>query len=315
MLEQIHQRLMTAKEELTTKQKLQDKALVAEQELTREKARWQELEKILKKEGRDVERLEGLSIQGLFYTVLGSKDQQLEKERQEFLAAKLKLDACSTAVGLLEERIAAIRQEIEALGDAEAAYQDAFTEKEKLVLASGILNAQKIFQITETLGRLNSELKELREAVQTGEAAATGLDEVINSLQSAKGWGTWDMLGGGLISTAIKHSRIDDARGAVHHVQHQLQVFQKELADVNPRLNTKIIVDISAFATFADYFFDGLIADWIVQSKISDSLDNAAEVRGKVAAIIEQLQRSIDTVMTEIGGLEQQRQVLIETAG
>ena len=38
------------------------------------------------------------------------------------------------------------------------------------------------------------------------------LDSVLSSLESAEGWGTWDLLGGGLISDLAKHSHIDDAK-------------------------------------------------------------------------------------------------------
>ena len=55
-----------------------------------------------------------------------------------------------------------------------------------------------------------------------------------------------------------------------HTAQRHLRSFQKELADADERLGVSL--DIGGFATFADYFFDGLIADWIMQSKIESYL-------------------------------------------
>lgn len=47
------------------------------------------------KEQTDVRQLESLSLTVLFYSLLGSKEQQLEKERQEALRAQLCLDVSS----------------------------------------------------------------------------------------------------------------------------------------------------------------------------------------------------------------------------
>ena len=55
------------------------------------------------------------------------------------------------------------------------------------------------------------------------------------------------------------YKRQDDARQHVHSAQQALHWFIRELKDVNPHLQTDITIDIGGFATFADYFFDGLI--------------------------------------------------------
>ncbi len=95
--------------------------------------------------------------------------------------------------------------------------------------------------------------------MSAGEAAHDLVNQVIRALKSAQGWGVWDLIGGGLISTAVKHSHIDKAKNLAHRSQHALRVFVRELRDVRVDLNLN--VDISGFSVFADYFFDGLIAD------------------------------------------------------
>ena len=315
MLEELNKKLMEVKERLRMKQKLVEKVKGSEQALSKEKTRLEELEATLRKEGRDVEMLVGLSLKGLFYTVLGSKEDQLEKERQEYLVVKLKMDECTDSVSMLMNRLEEMKIEIKKLGDIETRYQVIFEEKEKFVLASSDTNTAKLLQITEKVADVRSDIKELKEALNTGNEALTGINEVIDSLQSAKGWGTWDMLGGGLILTAIKHSRIDDARKSVHRIQHQLRVFQKELNDVDPNLKSEITIDIGSLATFADYFFDGLITDWIVQSKITDSLGNAVNVGDKVIETLKSLQIALDMCQKKLEALEEQKRMLVENCG
>ena len=118
--------------------------------------------------------------------------------------------------------------------------------------------------------------KEISEAIRAGERARLSLSEARSKMDSAGNWGLLDMLGGGLISGLMKHSRINDASRYVEQAKHDLRAFEKELGDI--RDIEGLNVDIGGFLTFADFFFDGLLADLLVQSKIKDAkreIDNA----------------------------------------
>ncbi|MBC8235736.1 hypothetical protein H8E77_39820 [bacterium] len=168
MLEELNKQLVEAKENLRMRRKLQDTFVRTEQSLSQEKSRLKNLETHLQKEGSDVKKLEGMSLTGLFYTILGSKDKQLEKERQEYLAAKLKCDECQDSV------------------------------------------------------------------------------------------------------------------------------------------------DIGSFATFADYFFDGLIVDWVVQSRIERSSENVANVTARVRHTVNILQSKLGEAQKKANNVREKRRTLIE---
>ena len=111
-----------------------------------------------------------------------------------------------------------------------------------------------------------SMAREIREARQAGIRAHNSLRQARKRLDSARGWGIYDMLGGGLISSLIKHSKISDAREDVERARRDLEAFSRELRDVDlPEVN------IDGFLTFADFFFDGLLADLLVQKRINDA--------------------------------------------
>jgi hypothetical protein len=111
--------------------------------------------------------------------------------------------------------------------------------------------------------------KEIDEAIASGEAALFSLKEAQNKLYSARNWGIFDMLGGGLISDIIKHSKMNDASAYLEEAKRDLLVFQRELQDVQGTVDLK--VDVSEFLTFADFFFDGFIMDYVVQTKIAEA--------------------------------------------
>ena len=51
-----------------------------------------------------------------------------------------------------------------------------------------------------------------------------------------------------------------------------------------------IQVQIDGFLRFADYFWDGIFSDWMVQGKIHDSQNQVGQVMGKVDSIMMKLQ-------------------------
>lgn len=312
MFDELNNQLVEVKQKLRIRVKLLDDLDKTQNMLSEQTSRLTELETIVKKEGADVEKLEGLSLTGLFHAVLGDKHTQLEKERQEYLAAKLKYDECKYSVSALERDINDLKTRIAGLGDVDSQYRAIVERKEQLISQGNDRNATKLIEFSEALADTQSDIRELKEAIEAGKAVLAGLDGVVGFLKSARNWGTFDMLGGGLIATAVKHSKIDRARESVHHVQQLLRVFQRELADVDSR--TDIDIDIGSFLTFADYFFDGLIVDWVVQSRIGQSLDSTIQAAERVHGIVQQLQVKLKETQTRCNVIEQEKHKLIEQA-
>lgn len=129
--------------------------------------------------------------------------------------------------------------------------------------------------------------REVNEAIQAGNAALRSLQQARESLNSAGNWGIVDLLGGGLLSTFAKHSKMNDAERQIEQARSDLRRFRKELADVDAFAD--IHIETGDFLAFADYFFDGLIADWMMQSRINDAkrqVDNAIQ---KVETVLRRL--------------------------
>ena len=111
--------------------------------------------------------------------------------------------------------------------------------------------------------------KEKREAIEAGRRALNSLQAAKENLNSAKNWGLVDMFGGGFFSTMLKHSRIDQAKRNMEQAKYDLRNFSRELNDVNMVCNLNI--DTGDFLSFADYFFDGFVVDWVVQDRINNA--------------------------------------------
>ena len=312
MLKDLNSRLIDILEKLRARDRLQNRLAEVERLLSQEVTRLDGLDVQFAREKRDVQRLEGLSLGSIFYTVLGDKEQRLDRERQEFLAAKLQRDQCQYAISSLELYLADLKYKLSALGNLDSAYQALLERKEKILLSSENDLSHQLLDITGLQANLQADRKELQEAVGSGQTVLTILDGVINSLNSAEGWGNWDMLGGGMLADLAKHSKIDDARDQVHQVQELLRRFQRELADIQSA--ESFLIDISSFDTFVDFFLDSLIVDWIVQSKIHNSLERTTQVRKRVKAILQGLGTRLAENRGQLDNLIEQRKLLVENS-
>ncbi|MDO5574597.1 MAG: hypothetical protein Q4G60_11545 [bacterium] len=130
-------------------------------------------------------------------------------------------------------------------------------------------------------------LKEIREAQDAGMRSLRCLQDAQKLLSSAGNWGLVDMFGGSFLSGLMKHSKISDANHQMEQAKYEVQRFQKELQDINVPGNFG--VGVGDFLTFADFFFDGLIVDWMVQSKIKEAKRQVEDAIRKIEIVLRDL--------------------------
>ena len=305
MLTKINQEIYDLKEELLIKGKLDSLISMLNNELREKRNQAVVLKDQLSDEEKDVQKLEGTSFSSIFLTMIGKKDEKLYKEKEEYLTAKLKYEECLEAIKKLEKELQDAKNQLKRYMGTNEEYDRLIKEKQNLLINEGGESGRRLNANLEDINQIKLDIKELREAIMAGERALTALERMQESLKEAKGWGTWDMLGGGLLSNIAKHSAIDKANENSHEFQSLLKSFKKELSDVNEF--TDIEVNISSFASFADFFFDGFFVDYFVQSKINDSLDNVNRAFSKIDSIIMELKRNLNILETDL--MEKEREI------
>ena len=254
-------------------------------------------------EQEDVEKLEGRSLANYFYQLFGKLDEKLSEERREASAAKVKLDAAERELAAVDCEIEEIQSQLQELYGCEQAYTAALEAKRNAVKTSGTPTAAQILELGEKIAFLESQKKEIREAISAGHSAMGTADSVLSELEDADGWNTWDMLGGGgIITHMAKHSHLDEAQEKVEQLQSKLRRFKTELADID--IHADMQVSIDGFLRFADYFFDGLFADWAVGDKISESQSSVQKVKGQISSALSKLERMEKDSDAQIHSLE-----------
>ena len=98
--------------------------------------------------------------------------------------------------------------------------------------------------------------EDLRCAEESGEQALASLYAVR----------ILDIFGGNLISSYVKHSKINEVEGLIEQSRMKLTDFQKTLRGVE--IPAELKMEVSSFLTFADFAFDNPVTDYLVQTKL-----------------------------------------------
>lgn len=310
MYNEINNQLYNLKERVRVKDKLESLKNIATLELEEKLSNRDELLKILEKEEKDVIKLQSTGISSLFLSLMGKKEDKLDKEREEFLTARMKYEECLESIRELEAEIHYANVELKKYKNANEEYLKAIKDKRKVLLKEDTIESRHLKEGLEKINEIKLDIKEINEAIHAGEKTNSSLETMKEHLNTAKGWGMWDMLGGGLISNIAKHSAIEKANQIAHSTQSNLKSFQKELSDVNNF--TEISVDLSNFATFADFFFDGFFVDWFVQSKINNSISNVDNAYNEINDILIKLKNELEKLQATLTNIEMEAKDILE---
>lgn len=303
--------------ELTAAQARHKQLTAQMEELYRQRgerqARVEETARIFRKEQDDVDLLEKGGLRFLLLALTGGREERLDRKRREALAAKLQYDQARSDLDYLDNRLSDLIRERNSLICSPKKLEQLWREKAGLVKAMGGCRAERLVAVERQLAALERRQKELNEAISAGEQAKRLLGQVQDDLDGARGYGIWDMLGGGVIATAAKHDWLDSAQSTIRAAQRALCDFRAELADVSDLHIPNI--QIGPFATFADYFFDGIFSDWLVQSGIKKAQDGVSEVHMKLTAALRTLKTAAQELEARRAPLAAERQELLDTTG
>lgn len=276
-------------------------------------ARVEETAAAFRKEQDDVDKLERGGLRAFLLGLTGNKEEQLSLERREALAARCQYDQAVSDLEYLDEKCRRLLEEKEQLTGARRRLDALAREKAALLKDMGGAVGEQLMELDGRQAELEHQLREVEEALRAGRQAELCLGQVLDSLDSAESWGVWDMLGGGMVSTMIKHDHLDSAQAGLRQVQRALYDFRTELADVGQLQVPDVAV--GSFATFADFFFDGLFADWYVQSGIHRTQEGVSEVHVQVLAVLRTLGEMKARLNAERAAVEEQRSALLGMSG
>lgn len=309
MLKEISEEINKLKEDIVLKNILEKKLSNYKKQLEADEKTLTKLEESLKKEYKDVANLEKLTWSNLIATLMKNKDEKLEKEQQEYLVAKLKYDEFKANVEMLRENINRVLERYNSLNHVENEYKTLMKKKSELIKLYGNNdNKAQLTAIEKSLDEQLKEKKEIEEAEIAGKELLRAANNAKSSLDEAKNWGIFDIAGGDMLSSMVKHNKINEAQSHFRRVGNLINRFNKELGDIQIEgisfSNTTIAFDI---------FFDNIFTDFSVQNKINASLDKVRHLIRCVENTLSDLNTQKQIINSNISNLKKDYNYIVES--
>jgi len=272
------------------------------------------LHSVMVKELKDLHEIETKGLKTFFYKVLGSKEKQIEKERQEYLTASLKFNEHQKSVEVLEFELELLQKKMKDSTELKKKLEVLKAQRENEILKTHPTLAKELLKISKEIDTTYGYRKELLDVDEVATKCVKSLNDMVNHLKEAKQWGNWDMVSsrgrGGRRAGYNKQASIDKAKNISVWVKHELINLNKELRDIGEH-KEHFQLNMDNFNSFTDIFFDNLISDWVVQQKISNTLNNTASVRDRVVLIVKSIEHEIAKIEQQVTALQSTRDKIL----
>ncbi len=133
--------------------------------------------------------------------------------------------------------------------------------------------------------------KELLEAKVALENALEDIEHALSSMNSAKNWGLFDIIGGGAISSLVKRSKIKESNNAMKDVEKSLRNVQKELSDLDMTVVSEATDSLSV--NMLDIVFDNTLVDIFIQSDINKSKKQIQTLKSELEMVLNKINEEI----------------------
>lgn len=214
---------------------------------------------IVQKEKRDVEKLENGSIENIFMNLVSNYEKRFDKEMNEYEEAEAVYDSLLNERAVVVHNMDKLKKEYDSINvDFDDLLQ---AKKERLrELAKDPAVSEQLNEFTQEIKDIDKNIIEVNEAYSVGQQAITRLNDIQRQLNSAEGWGIYDLVGGGIFSSMVKHEKMNQARMEIDRLKLLINSYESELNDVDYIGN--IDIEIDDFIKFTDIFFDNVFSDF-----------------------------------------------------
>ncbi len=260
----------------------------------------------------DVARLENLSLTRILASLRGARDDKVAQERAESDAARYRVLDAESRLDAVRREYETTRAQLKEMASAPTAYDTVLAEKERRLAESGDPRGRRLLTLAEERGRLTDEVRELAEATEAAQTTGQALDRLSRTLDSASGWSTYDtFFGGGLLSSSIKHARLDEAAAQAAHADQCLVLLRTELADVEDAPQRGLSIPVDGMTRFLDIWFDNIFTDLAVRERILKASSRVAGCARRVRTLLNGLERRLDEAQRRLVSINNERLDLV----
>lgn len=231
--------------------------------------------------------------------ILGSNEDQGERERQTFLLTHLNYKNCLDRIKTKEYEVDVLETKLAGFKGVEDQYQRLIAEKKSQLKFRNKTLATELILLETAIRSHAYQEKQIQEASAIGKELKEYLVSLYNALVdlSAINYLEATEMRNHKTGILVPIKKIRQAKS----LQQTLQIisrlcdrFVEELVDVNDRFNLDYTPFTDRISTFLEYFYDGFISDWIRRSELKVCLAHIDTTLAKVDRIHDMLEGDLE---------------------
>jgi chromosome segregation ATPase len=267
-----------------------------------------QLAKAVDKEYLDVQELEGKKVIGFLRKMKKEKEEQLEKEKQEYLDAVLRYNQAVKEIELLEFERNVLLDKLLKRPEIEQQYRKELKKYEASLKAENSKLGEALRKIDQQIVNIHLKKKEILEAHTAGKKCLETFWLIEQHLNSdfrpdyapnhgfvPPGWNP--------IEYFSQIGRLEKARSKLPEASKRLKWFIEQLGDVYSDPETFLGIKAHEFKRFSDYFFESYIADWRFRDRIK-------QLHEEISRIIRIIESTMEVLRNELQKEEDKSEVL-----
>lgn len=276
-------------EDIKTKEKLAIHLKNLDKLIKEKRAEIPHWEEVVQDEEKDIQDLEKFNLYNLFKFVLEDKEKQMEKERQEYLHAFLTLKSIKENLLELENERDLFKKNLSSKFNVEKNFDKLVQkEKDKIIHAFPEIG-EEIIIFEEKIANHKIKIVEIKQAQKEGQRLIQLFSRSIASMEKIESWG--------FVKSRNNQVNIDRAvkklKTSLGITNKHLQKFEEELYDFTDHYTLDYTHQIDDVKHFMRQYYDTLITDWVIESKIEHSLHLVSSLIGKIRRILAMLDQEL----------------------
>ena len=129
---------------------------------------------------------------------------------------------------------------------------------------------------------MNEELKK-QEALSKIDEILSLTNEAKSKFKSARNWGVFDILVGGVVADLFKHFNLNSAKSIMERISYNLEQLRSILGTIV--IPDDYRMKMNGFITFADFVFDDIFFSTWMTFKIISSIQQVEELENKLLTL------------------------------
>lgn len=252
-----------------------------------------EQEKRLRSEQADVDQLGNKTLGNYILSLSRRMDDRRQKEEAELVAARRRYDELIEEQRYLQKALLEQEKQMMAARRAEQNWHEGLLARKEWILDNDSETAHNYRKLEQALQQTRSQITEIEEAAAVVRRSDATADAMLDRLNSAEGWSTFDVWSrGGIISHVAKYNHLDAVSELTGQLKAQLRDLRSELADI--RMEASFDLNAYSNGTRAlDFFFDNIFTDLSVRDRVREDLDSVHQIKGKLHQIEKELSRRL----------------------